>query len=141
MVVALLFWWLYPGADSTDMPLEEGASMENTEGSEDTTTGSVNTGASVPSLSYANALIQYKDRRIQLDLSCQASPNNVTYKDGTSIMLDNRSPSTRTVKLGSTYSIKPWGFKIVKLDSATVPATWYMDCDGSQNVATVLIQK
>lgn len=97
------------------------------------------------SLSYQSALELYKDnKRIQLSGAdfCQASPNNVMYKNGTSIMIDNRSAQTRTVKIGGTsYSLEGYGFKIVKLSSATLPATLLMDCNQQQNVAKILLQK
>ncbi len=105
-----------------------------------TNAGNTNAGAVAP-ISYTDALVKYKDSRIQLDTNCQANPNNVTYKNNSYIMIDNRSSADRAVKLGSTFSIKAWGFKIVKLSSANLPATWYLDCGNSQNVATVLIQK
>lgn len=92
------------------------------------------------SLSYAQALIDYKGARLQLDKTCQASPDNMTFKNGASIMLDNRAPVSRTVKVGSTYTIKPYGFRIIKLSSSTVPVTYLVDCDKSQNVATILLQ-
>lgn len=114
---------------------------DSPQSTEDTSVGSVNTGSSAASISYANALVKYKDARIQLDQNCQAHPNNVTYKNNTDIMIDNRASVARTVKVGSSFGIKAWGFKIVKLSSATLPATWYVDCGGSQNVATILIQK
>ena len=107
---------------------------------EDTSVGSVNANAPT-SITYAQALVKYKDARIQLNNICQASPNNVTYKNNTSIMLDNRAPVDRTVKVGFVFNIKAWGFKIIKLSSAKLPATWLVDCDTSQNVATILIQK
>ncbi|MFA5714282.1 MAG: hypothetical protein WC998_00895 [Candidatus Paceibacterota bacterium] len=98
--------------------------------------------AKVVSLSYADALVQYADRRIQLDKTCQAHPNNVTYKDNTGIMIDNRSPETRTVKVGTTFTIKPYGFKIIVLPDIYLKSkTILVDCDGSQNVATILIQE
>lgn len=103
-------------------------------------TGGVKTPAPA-SISYAEALVKYRNNRIQLDVACQASPNNVTYKNGTSIMIDNRSANSRVVKVGSIFNIKPWDFKIVKLSSSTLPVTWLVDCDKSQNVATILIQK
>ena len=97
------------------------------------------------SLSYQNALELYKDnKRIQLSGAdfCQASPNNVMYKNGTSVMIDNRSAQIRTIKIGGTsYSIEGYGFKIVKLSSATLPATLLMDCNQQQNVAKILLQK
>jgi hypothetical protein len=110
---------------------------------EDIGPGSVNssTGTAPVVLSYAQALVKYKNARIQLDDMCQASPNNVTYKNNTNIMIDNRSAVSRTLKIGGPVSVKAWGFKIVKISSAKLPATWLVDCDGSQNVATILIQK
>lgn len=94
------------------------------------------------SIAYADALIKYKDRRIQLDKSCHASPRMVTYKDNTGIMVDNRSAQTRTVKIGTTFTIKPWDFQIVILpDIYKKSKTLLVDCDKAQNVATVLIQE
>ena len=93
------------------------------------------------SLSYAEALKLYKDKRIQLDTDCRATPSNVTFKNNTKIMIDNRSDVSRAVKLGSTMTIKPWGFKIVTLTSNTLPATLLLDCGALQNVASILIQK
>lgn len=82
-------------------------------------------------------------KTIQFDTQCQALPNVVTYKDDTGIMIDNRSPDTRTISLGTTFTIKPYGFKIVVLPAVVYQAsqTLWLDCDNSQNVATVLIQK
>lgn len=94
------------------------------------------------SISYQDALIKYADRRIQLDDACQAHPSNVTYKDNTGIMIDNRSAKTRTVKIGTTFTIKPYGFKIVVLpDTYLKSKTILVDCDQFQNVATILIQE
>ncbi len=105
------------------------------------TTGTPTTTAPV-TISYANALTQYKDRRIQLDTVCQAHPNTITYKDNTGIMIDNRSSKTRTVKIGTTFTIKPYGFKIFVLPNiTTAPRTILVDCDTSQNVATILVQE
>lgn len=118
------------------------AEVEGVEDTTDPVTGApVTTGSGAVTLSYQKALVTYKDRRIQLDKACQATPNNVTYKNGTSIMIDNRSPEARTFKLGSTYTIKGYGFRIITLNSSTVPATWLLDCGAGQNAATILIQK
>lgn len=99
-------------------------------------------GAGSVSISYANALIKYADRRIQLDATCQAHPNTVTYKDNTGIMIDNRSAQARTVKVGTTFTIKPWGFKIVVLPDVYLKTkTLLVDCGQYQNVATILVQE
>ncbi|MBI1866479.1 MAG: hypothetical protein HY005_00160 [Candidatus Staskawiczbacteria bacterium] len=93
-------------------------------------------------ISYANALVKYANKRIQLDPMCQAYPSKITYKDNTGIMIDNRSPKTRTVKVGTTFTVKPWGFKIVVLpDVLLEPKTIMVDCDQSRNVATILVQE
>lgn len=107
-----------------------------------TTTGTNNGVVDINApLSYGDALALYKNTRIQLNESCQASPTNVTYKNNTVIMIDNRAPVARTVKVNSVYTIPAYGFKVIKVSSAILPATWLIDCDKSQNVATILIQK
>ncbi len=96
------------------------------------------------SMSYQKALEIYKDnKRIQISGAdfCQASPNNVMYKNGTSIMIDNRSSQTRTIKIDGTYTIEGYGFRIIKLSSGTLPATFLMDCNKQQNIAKILLQK
>ena len=136
VVLALVGFGLW-GLSRTPADVKNDAEVTPTE---DVSTGSVNTGAAA-SIAYTEALVKYKDARIQLEKNCQASPDKGTFKNGTNIMIDNRAPVSRTVKVGSTFTIKAYGFKIVNLSSATLPATWYVDCDTSQNVATILIQK
>lgn len=97
--------------------------------------------APAATLSYTNALDQYGDARIQLDKDCRANPTSATFKNGTSIMIDNRASVTRSVVVGSSFSIPAYGFKIVKLSSSTLPVTWGIDCDTSKNVSAILIQK
>lgn len=107
---------------------------------EDTSVGSVNVGISTPTISYENALTKYKNARLQIGKTCEVSPRNMTLTNGSLLMIDNRSPMDRVVKVGSPLNLKAYGFKIVKLESTTLPATWMVDCDKSQNVATILIQ-
>ena len=92
-------------------------------------------------LTYDQALATYKDNRIQFDTNCQATPSQVTYKNGTSVMLDNRAPVARVIKFGNSVTIPAYGFKVVQASSATLPVTWLVDCGPSQNVATVVVQK
>ena len=141
IVFLLILGYWAMNKDNAPNPEENNVANEEVKDStEDTSTGSVNVGKPA-TLSYQNAVNKYKDARIELDPTCQASPNQMTFKNGTEIMIDNRSSKDRTVKVGSIYNIKAWGFKIVKLTSATLPATWMVDCDQSQNVATILIQQ
>jgi hypothetical protein len=143
VAIALLIWKTKTSTTMTDQtPMTE----ENVEGTQDIDSGTAPTtaGATVApiSISYQNALKQYATRRIQLDSKCQAVPNAVTYKDNTGIMIDNRSAQTRTVKVGTTFTIKPYGFKIVVLPDIYLKSQKVLvDCDKMQNVATVLVQE
>ena len=128
----LWYWYKSSGSLSNSQPVE---SVEGT-------SAGVNAGAKGTSLSYKDALIKYADKRIQFDQACQAVPNNVTYKDNTGIMLDNRSPQARTIKIGTNYTVKGYGFKIVFLPDVYLKAkTILVNCDKSKNVATILVQE
>src|SRR3989338_8943099 len=137
LIIVAVFWLM----NKSSVTVVEENAEQSLESTEDTSEGSVNANVpAVSSLNYTQALEKYKNARIELDPSCQARPNVVTYKNNTSVMIDNRSNVARTVKVGSTFPLKAYGFKIVKISSATLPFTWYVDCDKSQNVATILIQ-
>ena len=140
IVLILVFyaWWSIKQNPDSNSVVDTNQTINSVK---NTSNDNVSTKNSTVPLSYAQALTQYKDARIQIDQDCQARPNNVTYKNNTSIMIDNRTNITRTVKVGSIFSVKAYGFKIVKLSSTTLPIIWHVDCDKSQNVATILIQK
>ena len=116
--------------------------------SEDVSEGSVDAPASTntgtpATLSYASALVKYAKTRFQFDETCQASPTAETFKSGVNVMLDNRSANALSLHLGTigTFSVKPWGFKIVRLTGTPLPATILVDCNTSQNVASITLQK
>jgi hypothetical protein len=93
-------------------------------------------------LSYNAALKKYGTNRIQFQTNCQTVPNNVTYKAGTAVMFDNRSATAHTITFnGVKRTIPGYGWNVVTMTAAKYPATILIDCDTSQNVATVLIQK
>lgn len=142
VVVAIIIFFVVRANKTDTMVGDTDTSLETpVDATEDLTEGSVNAGVSASALTYQQALVTYKDKRIQVQPSCQVIPNNVTYKTGTTIMIDNRSAVAHTMKIGSTFTVKAWGFKIIKLAPTTVPTTYLVDCDGSQNVATILVQK
>src|SRR3989338_5135193 len=140
VVVALIAFVAMRG-DQAITSDSESAQIESTE---DVSAGSATRASGAASLSYQQALLKYADHRIQFDGTCQANPNQVTYKDNTGLMLDNRSDSARTIKMGAfgTYSVKAWGFKVVTLpDTFRASKTILVDCGTSQNVATILVQE
>ena len=128
--------------NSTAYNTETTTSQTPTEDSAMTKDTPVTPAAKSNNISYNDALKKYGTNRIQIQQSCQAVPNNVVYKNGTTIMLDNRASITHVIKIDSkTYTIKAYDYTTVKLSSSTLPHTVLMDCDKSQNVATILIQK
>lgn len=134
VILAVVFFFMFGNKQTENQVTTEPESVQDVNDQD--------TGVPAEVISYANALVKYATRRIQLDTACQAYPNNITYKDNTGIMIDNRSPQTRTVKVGTPFTIKPWGFKIVVLPDVYLQSkTLLVDCDQSQNVATILVQE
>jgi cytoskeletal protein RodZ len=130
-----------PTVTNNNTPTADQTNALEVQSTEDLSIGSVDVGAPAASLSYSQALVKYKDARLQLDKVCQASPDKMTFKNNALLMVDNRAPVARTVRVGSVFPIKAYGFKIVKLTSTTLPVTWKVDCDASQNVSSILIEK
>lgn len=161
IAIALIGWFAisYDGRPSNDLEgvpslTQQTATTTNRTGGATTTkvatsskkTSSASSASQPVSMSYQSALETYKGSlRLQLSGAdfCQASPNTVTYKNGTSIMIDNRSSKARIVRIGTigTYTIEGYGFRIIKLTSSALPATLLADCDTQQNVAKITIQK
>lgn len=147
LVLAIIFIaWKAHEASSPTLPPVPANTVDQTAltpvATEDTTTGDINAGKAV-SLSYTDALVKYANARLQLDTTCQAlaSPSNLIFKNNALLMVDNRAPVARTVHIGSVFSIKAYGFKIIQLYSAKLPATFLVDCGTSQNVATITLEK
>ena len=145
VVVMLLVWMMNKSSMPTtsDNGTSTDTSQTAIDSTEDTTAGSIDVGAPAATLSYSQALVKYANARMQLDANCQvnAQSQKMTFRNNAYLMIDNRSDVAHTVKVGSTFSVKAYGFKIVQLSSATLPVTWLVDCGSSQNVATVTIQK
>lgn len=130
--------------DMTGVNLENSGQttdMDDTNMGEDTNADGVNesdAASAERALTYSQALKQYQGKTVQFDATCQANPDRQVFKTGTSIMLDNRSNVSRSVKLGSTYTLGAYGFRIVKLNTL---GTFNVDCGTSQNVATITVEK
>ena len=91
--------------------------------------------------SYTEFVKEYEGRRIQFDERCQVTPQNPTYKNGTSILLDNRSASAKTVTVGGTkYDLIAYGYRVVTLSSSSLPKELAVSCGSSGNVGKILLQ-
>ncbi|MEO8065493.1 MAG: hypothetical protein ABI643_01395 [Candidatus Doudnabacteria bacterium] len=139
VVVALAIWLIASNSNNTSGPSNTYTPQTPTTQTPPTTTPSTAPGAA--SAAYTAALTKYAATRIQIQNNCQVVPNRSVYKTGTAIMLDNRTNVTRTVKLDSTFVIPAFGFKITTLSGGTLPRTILVDCDKSQNVATITLEK
>lgn len=143
LIVALLVLATYFILRTDKEAIPEGTDTTPVATTTTTTTTTVTPPATTPAqaLAYAEALKKYADKRIQITSTCQVVPNNVTYKNGTTIMIDNRSDKTKSVKIGSIYTVGAYDFRIITLSSAQLPATFYVDCDKQQNSGTIILQK
>ena len=77
---------------------------------------------------YATVRDQYADRRIQVD-NCALLPNRVTYKNGTTIMIDNRSPDGQELRIdGQVFPLSGYEYRIVTLSHNSLPYLITVDC-------------
>lgn len=91
---------------------------------------------------YTDYVKEYNGRRIQFDINCQAIPNNVTFKTGSTLMFDNRSGEARTIKIGdASYQFPGYGYRILTLTSKTLSKTLLISCGDAVNVGQILLQK
>lgn len=144
-VVAILFVFsrnYKKVADVADKPsdltieqkiLEEGVSVSR---------GAVVTsGTATQTVKYTQLMKDYEGRRIQFDMTCQAIPPNTTYKNNTKIMFDNRSGDARVITIGGVqYNFPGYGYKILNISGAKLPARVSFNCGAAVNVGGILIQ-
>lgn len=97
--------------------------------------------ATTSTKTYTELVKEYEGRRIQFDQYCQANPKNITYKNGTTIMLDNRSGDARTITLaGVKYQLSGYGYALVTLSSQSLPKEMLLSCGSAVNVGKILLQ-
>lgn len=101
-------------------------------------------------MDFQEAYKKFNERIIQIE-NCMAIPGlatlptHVTYKNGTQIMLDNRSQDSLEIHLGGKeYRLYGHEFALVTLSSNKLPATLHMDCqmgdDVGKNIAQITLQ-
>lgn len=92
-------------------------------------------------LSYTQLVKQFGVNRISFDQNCQAEPEVFSVKNGTSILLDNRSNQARTINIdGKQYALVGYGYQVATVTSASLPKTVGLKCDSSINSGTIQIQ-
>jgi len=92
--------------------------------------------------SYSDALKKYAGVRMQFNDAGKAEPTKFVFKNGSYMMLDNRSAKAKTVKVGpSSYSLAGYGFRIIRITATKFPSTLSVDCGAAQNVAEIIVEK
>ena len=93
---------------------------------------------------YSQLIKEYNGWRIQFDIRCQASPTNITVKNNTKVMFDNRSGDPRTITIGGVkYNFPGYGYKVLNIsgDKNALPAKVTYNCGSALNTGSILIQK
>lgn len=93
-------------------------------------------------ISYEQALFTYKNSRLQLSNNdtCSPIPAKMSLINDSKIMIDNRSPHTRIIDIGSKHTIHGYDFEIINVKSNILPIEILVDCNEQQNIATIYVQ-
>ena len=139
-VVILAIFWLMKNSDSAGQNFTltpEGTSSPNPIAVKPKTIKPVVPGAA----NYTQLVEEYEGRRVQFDEKCQMTPPNPTFKNGTKIMLDNRSASARAITVGSQkYNVMGYGYQLLTLSGKDLPQTIGVNCGALVNVGQILLQ-
>ena len=141
-------WWFNGG--SSNVSLTPGTSVSPTAVSATKTPAGYKATPSISptpvpvvtsNLSYSQLVAQYGSNRIQFNQDCQASPSSMVLKTGTGILLDNRSNKTQVISLnGASYTLVPYGYRVVTVSSATLPKAIGVTCNGQVNTSSINLQ-
>jgi len=144
LIAVLSFIFIMKGSDLATIEV-----VENQEGLNENATstpGTTPTGTVVkPALTYQQALNLYQDVRLQIN-DCVMLPSSVTYKNGTTVMIDNRGAQSAVVNFDKKIvNLSAYQFKIITLKSNTTPHEVKVDCKTDStnhfNIGQILLQK
>lgn len=146
VVIAILAVVFYkqrqPKDDVQTTPASNTQPVVNAAPADNANQNSAPSNSAAKKLSYTDAVAKYGSNRIQFDATCQAHPNAMVVKNGTVLMLDNRSQTSQKIVFnGKTYTISALDYTTVTASSTTFPKEVLVDCGTSQNVARITIQK
>jgi hypothetical protein len=142
IVVAAGVWWAQGGnIGSLVMTSASPTAMPSASKTPAVKPKASNSPAPTQSLSYTQLVQAYGTNRIQFDQNCQAQPATPVFKNGTSILLDNRSNQAREITVnGTKYSLGAYGYQVVTLSSSSLPKTLGVNCNSRVNVSSILLQ-
>ena len=96
-------------------------------------------------LTFQQAYEEYYDHRIRIN-NCMAALPQITLKNGSKIMLDNRSADPLEITLGGkSYRLYDYDFAVITVSSSALPITIKMDCqmgdEVGKNIAQILVER
>jgi len=141
VVIVVGVWWFNGGSSSVSLLPGSSASPSVSATKTPGVANRTPTPTVTSNLSYSQLVAQYGSNRIQFNSSCQASPNSMVLKNGTGILLDNRSNTTQVISLnGATYTLIPYGYRVVTLTSSSLPRDIGISCNNTANASLVKLQ-
>ncbi|MEK7579600.1 MAG: hypothetical protein AAB469_00140 [Patescibacteria group bacterium] len=153
VVVALVVWWVIQSGKIPDYKTESGQPTYSP--GQTPVSGGSGTGkkqgqpTALPGgtpveqnpQAYSQLVIQYEGRRIEFDESCQMRPADISFKNGTVVMFDNRSPQAKTIKIGNqSYNLPAYGYRFLTMAAGNVPVSLKVGCDNVPEVGKILLQ-
>ncbi len=146
VVIVVGVWWFNGGSSQVSL-FPDASTSPTAVGVTKTPAGYKATKSATPvpvatsALSYSQLVAQYGNNRIQFNASCQANPSSIVFKNGASILLDNRSNQTQVISLnGASYTLVPYGYRVVTLSSSTLPKAVGVTCNGQVNTSMINLQ-
>ncbi len=92
-------------------------------------------------LTYEQALAKYEGYMLQFNTQCQSNPTRKTVKNNTTLMLDNRTSTKKTITIdGKVYSVPAYGYSLANFSNSKLPHVSTINCGSQNNVAQVTIQ-
>jgi hypothetical protein len=139
-VIVALVWYVSGGMKQDEA--QESASPSVSASVVPTVTGGTGTSSGAMPKSYTDAIARYEGARFQFDQYCQTKPTLSSFKNGATVMLDNRSGDARAITIGTAkYNLAGYGWRIVTLSSKTLPTTISVNCGSAVNVAKIQLYK
>lgn len=92
-------------------------------------------------LTYEQAVAKYEGFILQFNTQCQSTPSRKTVKNNTTLMLDNRTNTKKTIAIdGKSYSVPAYGYSLATFSNSKLPHVAIINCGSQNNVAQVTIQ-
>jgi hypothetical protein len=97
--------------------------------------------ASIPQMSYGDAVTKYANSRIQFDQNCHAFPSQMAVANPVTLMLDNRSNVEQKITLsGKVYGVAAYNYVLVTLNQKALPQNIFINCNQGVNVVEIILE-